>query len=274
MTTGGGDRSCLALRLAGPLQSWGSESRFNRRDTDVMPTKSGVVGLLAAAEGRHRGDPILDLVNLRLGVRADQPGTLLRDYHTVSDYRGLPLLSSASDARGLQKKTSPTKHTAVTRRYYLQDAVFVAVVEGDRSLVSGLAEAVRCPAFPLALGRRSCVPSQPLLIRPEGGADDALWPGDLRANLSLVPWQASTSHRRKVQRTSGPIEHVRLAASSDSHDGDDVRTDVPVSFAHRDRAFTMRRVTHTWVEVPTGFTSDDSAPTSGRNHDPFSLLGW
>jgi CRISPR-associated protein Cas5/CasD subtype I-E len=78
----------LVLRLAGPLQSWGLRSSFNRRETNAEPTKSGVLGLLAAAAGMSREDPLDDLIPLRLGVRVDQTGTLLRDYHTLSDYRG------------------------------------------------------------------------------------------------------------------------------------------------------------------------------------------
>ena len=31
----------LALRLQGPLQSWGFDSQYNRRNTGLMPTKSG-----------------------------------------------------------------------------------------------------------------------------------------------------------------------------------------------------------------------------------------
>lgn len=44
----------LLLRLAAPLQSWGSDSKFETRKTDREPTKSGVVGLLAAALGLRR----------------------------------------------------------------------------------------------------------------------------------------------------------------------------------------------------------------------------
>lgn len=123
MTT---DQAVLVLRLAAPLQSWGGPSRYNRRDTLPQPTKSGIVGLLAAADGRSREASLSDLLGLHLGVRVDQPGTLLRDYHTVSDHRGLPLSSPAfseGDAKGLQKKTSPAKYTGATQRYYLQDAV-------------------------------------------------------------------------------------------------------------------------------------------------------
>ena len=75
--------SLLLLRLAGPLQSWGSASRFARRDTEREPTKSGVLGLLAAAQGRRRTDSIEDLLDLTFGVRVDQPGAVLQDFHTA-----------------------------------------------------------------------------------------------------------------------------------------------------------------------------------------------
>ena len=50
--------SVLVLRLAGPMQSWGVSSQFVHRATETFPTKSGLVGLLAAAQGRRRCDPI------------------------------------------------------------------------------------------------------------------------------------------------------------------------------------------------------------------------
>ena len=40
--------SVLLLRLSGPMQSWGVQSRFTVRDTGLEPSKSGVVGLIAA----------------------------------------------------------------------------------------------------------------------------------------------------------------------------------------------------------------------------------
>ena len=52
--------SVLLLKLAGPLQSWGSSSRFARRGTEIAPTKSGVIGLLAAAKGMRRTEPLTD----------------------------------------------------------------------------------------------------------------------------------------------------------------------------------------------------------------------
>ncbi|MET8827061.1 type I-E CRISPR-associated protein Cas5/CasD [Streptomyces sp. NPDC004610] len=77
----------LLVRLAGPLQSWGITGRFARRDTHSRPTKSGVIGLCAAALGLPREEPLGQLAELRFGVRADRPGTSLRDYHTVGGGR-------------------------------------------------------------------------------------------------------------------------------------------------------------------------------------------
>ncbi|MFF1631581.1 type I-E CRISPR-associated protein Cas5/CasD [Streptomyces sp. NPDC058272] len=77
------DTHVLLLRLAGPLQSWGLTGRFARRDTHSRPTKSGVIGLCAAALGLDRDEPLGELAEVLFGVRADRPGTPLRDYHTV-----------------------------------------------------------------------------------------------------------------------------------------------------------------------------------------------
>ncbi|MYW02351.1 type I-E CRISPR-associated protein Cas5/CasD [Streptomyces sp. SID3343] len=73
----------LLVRLAGPLQSWGVAGRFARRDTHPRPTKSGVIGLCAAALGFDRDQPLGELASVLFGVRADHPGVPLRDYHTV-----------------------------------------------------------------------------------------------------------------------------------------------------------------------------------------------
>ncbi|MFC6880176.1 MULTISPECIES: type I-E CRISPR-associated protein Cas5/CasD [Actinomadura] len=255
----------LMLRLAGPLQSWGGQSRFNRRETRPEPTKSGVLGLLAAAQGRSREDPPGDLLDLALGVRVDQAGTLLRDYHTVSDYRGRPLPQAAVNAKGVQKPTSPAKHTHVTQRYYLQDAVFVVGISGPADLVDALTAALRRPAYPLALGRRSCPPTQPIIL---GTRDEAL-----NDALSEQPWQAGHAARREFQnRHNGRPPRIDLPVTIESSDGDDVVHDVPLSFSLRDRRFTSRRVAHSWVSAPTGFPEPDAPSDAG--HDPFALLGW
>ncbi|NGO75770.1 type I-E CRISPR-associated protein Cas5/CasD [Streptomyces sp. YC504] len=258
--------SVLLLRLAAPLQSWGDRSAFNRRETRPEPTKSGIVGLLAAAAGRPRHAPIDDLAGLSLGIRIEQPGTILRDFHTVSDHRGRPLLSSAVTAKGQQKSTSPAKYTHVTQRFYLQDAIFLAAIEGPGDLVTTLEHAVRRPAFPLALGRRSCAPTQPLFLGQRTGT--------LQTVLRTEPWQASPAVRRRWGRDNGNAAHVDLPATLDDPAGDDVRDDVPLSFAPTNRTYTTRRIRHTYLAVPTGLTPDPTRPSTTDGHDPFALLGW
>lgn len=267
----------LVLRLAGPLQSWGDRSVLNRRETRPQPTKSGVIGLLAAAAGYPREADLTDLVALQLGVRVDQPGTLLRDYHTVSDYRGRPLPQAGVNAKGIQKLTSPAKETHVTHRYYLQDAVFTVAVQGARPLVEALADAVRHPAFPLALGRRSCAPTQPIALgEPRSGTVEDV--------LKTEPWnvgqEAKDAYRRRAERQSpnAAIHQITVAATFDDRTGDDLIQDVPVSFHPRERAFTTRRVRHTWLDIPTGFPIPDTLVAESTDdhvgHDPFALLGW
>ncbi|MYZ10256.1 type I-E CRISPR-associated protein Cas5/CasD [Streptomyces sp. SID2999] len=269
----------LLLRLAGPLQSWGVRSPFNRRDTGAEPTKSGVIGLLAAAAGLAREEPLGQLPFLRLGVRVDQPGTLLRDYHTVSDFRGRPLPQAGVSAKGIQKPTSPAKNTHVTTRSYLQDAVFVAAVEGPEDLLRTLDTAVRHPAFPLSLGRRSCPPTQPVRL--------GLRETDLETALRTEPWQSSSraleryaarlGRERGLDRPFRPA-FIDRSVTLEDEGGDDVLQDNPVSFDPRARAFTSRRVRHAWLSIPTGFDSpDDNTPDDrglGTGHDPFALLGW
>nr|WP_300151766.1 type I-E CRISPR-associated protein Cas5/CasD [Propionicimonas sp.] len=205
----------LLLRLAGPLQAWGDASRFTRRDTGTYPTKSGVLGLLAAAEGRRRTDEIEDLAGLRFGVRVDQPGQLQRDFQTAINW-------------------STGKSMPLSYRYYLADAVFVAGVEGDANLLGGLAEALVHPVFPLYLGRRSCPTS--------GRVSLGLSEQPLEEALRSEPWHAAAWYRRK-QPTQVQLELVVDAVDGDV-DRVETRRDVPQSFSPERREYGWREVAH------------------------------
>lgn len=133
--------STLLLRLAGPMQSWGTDSKFDVRRTQREPSKSGVIGLIAAALGisRQDMDALLPLASMRFGVRVDQEGTMMRDFHTAHPEKG---------------------SSYVTHRYYLADAVFTVGLESeDEELLRKIGEALQVPAFPLYLGRRACPPT-------------------------------------------------------------------------------------------------------------------
>ncbi len=203
----------LLLRLAGPLQSWGDSSRFTRRHTRAEPTKSGVLGLLAAAQGARRCDPIEDLLGLEFGVRVDQPGRLVRDFQTAIKWH------------------SPKREAMpLSFRYYLSDAVFVAGVSGDESLLVSLDEALQAPRFPPFLGRRSCPPSRPISM----GVTDV----DLDASLRGADWQASEPHRR--QQPQSVSLDVVTDASGDG--GGELVRDVPLSWDPERREYGWRPV--------------------------------
>ncbi|OAN42838.1 hypothetical protein A6A03_03735 [Chloroflexus islandicus] len=174
----------LFLRLEGPLQAWGLRARWRERDTADTPTKSGIIGLLGCALGLSRDDHRLrDLSDrLRIGVRVDLPGTLLRDYHTVGGgrfgaattgnktrYHDEPYIGgvlSAEVDKGrikvkINQKTGEPE-TDVSERYYLADASFRVAVQGPDDLIEELAAAVQHPIWPLFLGRKACIPATPI----------------------------------------------------------------------------------------------------------------
>lgn len=207
----------LLLRLAGPLQAWGQDSKFNIRQTAYEPSKSGVIGLLAAALGRRREEPLDDLAALRFGVRVMRQGQLLVDYHTVS--------------RDPKPRPSENKTDYVTKRYYLSDALFVAGLEGeDEAFLRRLSDALWHPAFPLFLGRRSCPPVLPLCL--------GIQPLPLREALM----QAEVPDQKRSRETwSGRLV---IEAPPADRDAALVR-DQPVSFSHLKREFAYRKA---WEE--------------------------
>lgn len=139
--------STLLLRLSAPMQSWGSDARYDTVGTRREPTKSGVLGMIAAAMGCDRTEFPVRLNTLRFGVRVDQEGTLLRDFHTVHTAQGAAY---------------------VTHRYYLCDAVFLVGLEGEDALLQEIAKALTHPYYPLYLGRRSCPPAGKIVLGIRG----------------------------------------------------------------------------------------------------------
>lgn len=177
----------LLLRLQGPIQSWGTTSRFDERDTQLEPSKSGVLGLACAALGRDRAEPVKDLAALRMGVRADREGVPLRDYQTAT---GVLIASSGKPDLG---------RTVISPRYYLADAVFLVGLEGDRDLLARVHQALESPVWPLALGRKSCVPSMPVYL-PDALVEKPLcaaleeWPCLLTGTTPTVPRRVLLEH--------------------------------------------------------------------------------
>ena len=229
------------MRLAAPMQAWGTRSRFAYRHTEIAPTKSGVIGMLAAARGLRRTDPLTELLDLDFGVRIDQPGQVIRDFQV---------------ARTLDGRAS----MPLTYRHYLSDGVFLAAVSGRKTLLDGLAEALSRPHFPIFLGRRSCPPSGTVSLGVHGGS--------LTDRLADWPWQAARWH----QRAQRGHPTVRLEILRDAHDGDpltETSPDAPVTFDPDHRQHAWRPV----VREHTTLTNPLFRPAT--DHDPMDVLeGW
>lgn len=212
----------LLIRLAGPMQSWGTTSRFDERDTQLEPSKSGVLGLVCAALGRDRGEAIDDLAKLRMGARADREGVLMRDYQTAT---GVMIATGKPDR----------DRTVVSPRYYLADAAFLVGLEGnDQELLDTIHVALKHPVWPLSLGRKSFPPGQPVWL------PDAVHPGTLEETLGSVPPIASPQREDSDRPLRLILEHPSEGR---------VRLDQPVApFAQR--RFGPRFVTIGAVDAP------------------------
>ncbi|MFD9374169.1 type I-E CRISPR-associated protein Cas5/CasD [Streptomyces sp. NPDC059999] len=245
--------SVLALRLAGPLQSWGSSARFARRTTETAPTKSGVLGMLAAALGRDRSADLSDLAALAFAVRIDQAGTRLRDFQTAHH-------------------ADTDKAMPVSERFYLADAVFVAAVAGDDDLISALHAALRAPVYLPYLGRRSCPPQGPVELGIRDGDDPT-------TALRDEPWHAAEWHQKKHGKKASVLLPAFAEAVAGGQRGGTVR-DQPLSFAPSHRRYALRNVVSISIDVPNLHYRPDKhgKPTSRRppvpvpRHSPEALL--
>jgi CRISPR system Cascade subunit CasD len=233
----------LLLRLGAPLQAWGTSSRFVRRNTDRTPSKSGVIGLLAAAQGLRRTDPLEDLLTLRIGVRIEQPGRLERDFQTARSRDG-------------------SESMPLSYRFYLSDAAFLVAVQGDLALLEGLREALRRPVFPLFLGRRSCP--------PVGRLDHGLHDGDIGDALADQPWLASTWVQKACRSADVALDTVVDCPPGES--GSDLVRDDPITFDPRHRDYGWRTVLHGRVTVANPAYPRDRPAADDAGRDPLDPM--
>lgn len=177
------ETAALAIYLDAPLQSWGVSSRFQRRGTESAPSKSGVLGLVAAAMGIDKHSPgeeaqLAPLAACRFSVfpvaQGDNAPPVLRleDYQTVGG--GYDRSDPIDKLRIARKASGGPSTTIVTRRYYLEQARFAAVLEGDSVLLQQAAAALENPIWGVWFGRKCCLPAAPLLPTLAPSAPEAL----------------------------------------------------------------------------------------------------
>ena len=210
---------CLAIRLEGPLQAWGFDSQYNRRNTGLFPTKSAMAGICCAALGYSRGsekerDFLKCFRNIKMTaiaiprmVKGKQLALRrLEDYHTVQN---------TITAKG------EIKDCHITRRQYLTDSSFGVLLEGNAAIIYKINEALDNPHWGIWLGRKACIPTAPILAGIKGSKEETV-----KLLIGDKPLRSFT-----IQE-----EVSEFAAGHDS------LPDSPDSFAIERRIFSPRRV--------------------------------
>lgn len=239
----------LLLWLEAPLQAWGHDSRFGRRDSLGFPTKSGVLGMICCARGvggeeREWLSAWSDLdMQIEAFVPRDHAGKplprhpLLRDFHMVGAGYDLSdpwqALLEPRLADGSPRK-SAGGGAKMTYRYYLQDMAFAVALEVPASQADSTARALQLPAWDLYLGRKNCPPAEFIF---QGIHDDA--EGALAAGRRL----AAREDKRRA---------LAFRVLHGEHDGEVFTlNDVPVRFGP-DKQYRDRRVTVQSTQVAHG----------------------
>jgi CRISPR system Cascade subunit CasD len=232
----------VTIRLTAPLQSYGDEANFDRRTSYDYPSKSAIVGLIAAALGYRRTDSRIQTLNqLDYAVRIDQPAEPLTDFQIVEWKRGKRKL---------------------TYRDYLQDAVFLAAVGSeDDALIDRIDWALHHPRFQLSLGRRANVPAGPIMTEIASGSNPA-------QVLQSLSWHASRFYMKKTKSPTFVAELIADAALLPNHRSSMVKDNV-ITFDQRERQYGFRAVAIDRVPLENPYHPDRTAET---DHDMMTFL--
>jgi CRISPR system Cascade subunit CasD len=233
----------LLLWFEAPLQSWGADSKFGRRDTLAFPTKSGVLGLICAAlgAGGEQRELLAEFAQLQQTVISynryrekkgesvkQEREPLLRDFHMVgSGYDDRDPWSGLLIPKTSEGKKAVGGGTKMTYRYYLQDAAFAVILEVPTNQAERITEALQNPAWDIYLGRKNCVPT------------DFIYRGTFDQEAQAL--EQSESLAKEKQRS----EDFRVLQGAVDEGADEVLTlnDVPVQFGddkrYRDRQVSL-----------------------------------
>lgn len=162
----------ILLWFESPLQSWGYDSKFGRRDTLDFPTKSGVLGLVLCAlgAGGEQQELLARFAGLRQtvisfghsdGEMTEAKLPFLHDFQMIgSGYKEDDIWQTLL----IPKKSDGSKPVGggmkLTHRYYLQDAVFAVLFEVPADHAQQIADSLQHPVYDIYLGRKCCVPSE------------------------------------------------------------------------------------------------------------------
>jgi len=170
--------SFLTFRLHGFMAAWGGVAVGEIRESDFVPSRSALLGLLGAALGIRR-DQQKDLDALSrsvaFAVRVDRAGEMIEDWHTVQSASDKALRAAPRTPRTRKDEIEASNNVRtgdrmgenpmLSHRSYRMDPAYSVAVHlepGATCALEALARALREPVFTLALGRKSCPLSWPM----------------------------------------------------------------------------------------------------------------
>lgn len=209
----------ITLRANAPMMAFGTQSRFERRDTGTEPTKSAIIGMSANALGYDHADDISDLAAMAMTVRVDREPRIEEDFQVT---------------RNVVNTTGNAWRNNVSNRFYLADSAYLIWLwTANERLADQVADAFARPARPLFWGRRS-MPVNPDLLYAVTYDTDAEQVADIAASQP---------------RIAGVDDEVRLISEvGAAHPGAIPTGDQPVSFGPRQHG--IRYTVTTWVIPP------------------------
>lgn len=224
----------LLFRLYGPMAAWGDTAVGEYRPSHAQPSRTAILGLLAAALGIRRDqEEALNRLDrsVEIAVRLDMPGEVLRDYHTTQvppEGKKLRYYTRADETK------SDKLHTILSQRDYRTDAgASVALQPMHAEYDSALERwqtALRSPALPLYLGRKSCPLALPLDPRIIEAAS-------FKSAFDTYPGcEAQLGKLEPSWPDSSLPEHIRYF-----WEGDDNSLQAGMSYPRRDRLISRRR---------------------------------
>lgn len=223
----------LLLRLKGPMQSWGSSSRFSLRDTGSFPSQSGIFGLIGSAMGftRDSKELIELLAPLSVAVRIDNAGKRMRDYQIIDIGSG--------------KK--------ISERFYLSDANFLVSVYDPENksdeLLNQISKSLDYPENALFLGRKSCPPTEKINL----GVHDF---DNVQESLSGFGESLSFNNNESLQLNAW------IPGNSGKHAT--LIQDVPLNFSTTNRSYSTRLISNIKILIDN--------PNKLSPIDPFDIF--
>lgn len=203
----------LAFLIDAPMQSWGASSKFQRRETESWPTKSAMLGVIAAALGidKYEADepellaPYAQLVFSVFRLPKDHLSLRLSDYHTIG---GGYDKKNPAEVMHIPKRASGASidNAVLTRRTYLTDARFIAVFQGEFAIIEKISAALLNPKWGVWFGRKTCIPAMPLSPVIAASARAAL--AELLQRLGKDPVEAESLEG--LTETDGPGTYYQM----------------------------------------------------------------